>query len=207
MKKKLWNYLLVTGLCLSTLCGCSSQSTTSATSDTEVSSTVDVNTETAAQKNSYTQTSSMEKEAVSVSISDRKEFLFDNGFPKKKKQMKQYLTAVALPAIDSKGREINVVMQVHKKLADNFRGAFQELKEKGYLFQGDQIFIYSWRKALSGERSSHSYGCAVDLLLDKYKEADRKKIKEIMKEHGLSYISPGKIQEREEYLHFSYINF
>lgn len=205
MRKKLFTMVLSVGLSLSLLCGCGTNSKKMVPT-AEKSASSRVETESASQKNEYTQTSDKEHEALEVSKKDRKEFLFEESVPKKEKEMEKYLSPVALPSVDKDGKEVDAVMQVHEKLTDNFRGAFTELKKDGYLFQGDKIFIYDWRFKQDKIRSTHSYGCSVDLYMKGYDESDQKKVKEIMQTHGFGYVKALDVDERNEYMHFSYLN-
>lgn len=201
MKRRMFTTCIAMVLSISVLGGCSKEKQAK-----DVSS--DVNSvklhETAAKKNEYTEESSAEKEAIRQK--DRESYLYKNGFPEKKKKAEKHLTHVVLPGIDSNGKEIEAMVTVHEKLADNFRGAFQEMKDQGYLMRVDQIFTYNWSSVVNKKHSAHSYGCAVDILPDQYKKTDIEKIKKIMENHGLNFIDADKVQERSEYLHFSYLN-
>lgn len=204
MKKNLIKYCAVIAISTVMICGCSTGNNRgNITSDISTSKVSEE--QTAAQKNEYKEESSAEREAIEQPEEKREKYLYKSGFPKKKKEAEKHITPVSLPVTDTDGKDLEAVYPVHKKLADNFQGAFQEMKENGYIFRGDQVVTYSWRTMLDGKRSVHSYGCAVDILADKYSSSKIREIKKIMKKHGLEYVRSEKEQERSEYLHFSYI--
>lgn len=201
MKKNILMFALAAGLSASLLCGCNSDHKTS-----EPSASVAATKSVTVDQNEYKEESEAETKAVSISEKKRSSYLFKKGLPKKKKQIAGQLSPVAVPAEDADGNEISVVMQVHKKLVDNFRGAFQDLKENGYLFKSSQISTFEWKKIEgNSQRSSHSYGCSVDLLTGSYGKSDLDKIRNIMEKHGLCYVDSKTVFEREEYMHFSYL--
>ena len=202
MKKE----LITIGIVMLALCGCSSSMEKRVDiSKTSVATAQADRTKKPVQKNIYVGSSKDEKKAIGVPIKKRTKYLFPGKIPKKKKAMKKYLATVALPITDDAGKEADMIVEVHKKLADNFRGSFSELRKKKFYLKSNQVAIYNWRKNMNGHRSAHSFGCAVDILVKDYTSAERNKIKEIMNKHGFMVVETKAIQERTEYMHFSYL--
>lgn len=164
-------------------------------------------------------------EAAKIPLSKRMKWLFPDGTPKSKKDMEKYLTTITVKCKQSNGKDANVSLTVHSKLAGEITAIYNEMYALGFPVQKGQTYGYSWRSmATSGNRSHHSYGVAIDInpnenyMITKsgkvvagklYKPGANKlsvtkEVVTIWKRHGFYW--GGDWRSSKDYMHFSYTN-
>ena len=104
-------------------------------------------------------------EKLVVDKEKRKKFLFPDGLPKNAAEMeRKYLSSISVPIIDKNWNEKNITLRVHKKLVDNYKAIFKELKEKWIKVDSSCTAAYNWRKIRKWNRlSDHCFWSAIDL--------------------------------------------
>lgn len=118
--------------------------------------------------NLYKQTKNREEVEVWVAPKIPQELrekrLFPEWIPTNEAEMKKYLTRIEVPIIPV-GWKTSVMLRVHKKLAQEIKSAFQELKKKWMRVDPNHIWCYKWREKRNkpNEMSIHSYWWAIDI--------------------------------------------
>lgn len=104
-------------------------------------------------------------ETLKVNKKKRKKFLFPDDEPKTAAEMEsKYLSKITVPTIDKNWNEKNITLRVHKKLVDNYKAIFKELKDKWIKVDSSSTAAYNWRKIRKWNRlSDHSFWSAIDL--------------------------------------------
>ena len=104
-------------------------------------------------------------EAAAISLNARMKWLFPNGEPGTEEEMQKYLVHVEVPIINDKGQSTTMTITCHKKLANEIRAAFADMKAAGFKVKPYQTACYAWRMMASGTgaRSHHSYGVCIDI--------------------------------------------
>lgn len=146
--------------------------------------------------------------------------LFPDGVPTTKAKMETYLVTITVPIKDVNGVPSTKQLRVHKDLAKNFMGAFQDMYAIGFPVRAEDTDTYNWRSMASGKnRSHHSYGCVVDLNwnsnpmigvtdgkyapgVDPYSVTPQ--VVAIWKKYGFYW--GGNWKSSKDYMHFSYTN-
>ena len=91
-------------------------------------------------------------------------YLFPDGVPTSASQMSKYLTTVRVPMVDAAGNKTYKSLTVHKKLATEIKGAFEDMAAAGIPVRKKDTGSYCWRMMTSGGmQSHHSYGAVIDL--------------------------------------------
>lgn len=108
-----------------------------------------------------------EKAAIAVSKEKRLSWLFPNGAPQSELQMQAYKTQITVPIINESGKRTSMRLTVHKKLAANYKGVFEDLASIGFKTVSSCTAAYTWRTMNSGSNagkriSYHSYGSCCD---------------------------------------------
>lgn len=163
-------------------------------------------------------------EAASIPLSKRMKWLFPEGTPKTKKDMEKYLTTITVKCKQMNGKDADVKLTVHKKLAGEITAIYNDMYAVGFPVIKGQTYGYSWRSmATSGNRSHHSYGVALDVnptqnymirgkrviagsfyKPGKDKRSVTKEVVAIWKKHGFYW--GGDWHSSKDYMHFSYTN-
>lgn len=157
-----------------------------------------------------------------IPLGDRMKWLFPDGVPKTSSQMKRYLIQVEVPILNREGKDAAMKLTVHKKLAEEIKAVFQDLKSAGIRTIPSCTAAYNWRKMAtnSSKQSHHSYGSVVDWnwtynpicypgttgyrSQPKSKFMADQKVVGIWKSHGFYW--GGDWKSYRDYMHFSYTN-
>lgn len=104
-------------------------------------------------------------EASKVPVENRMGWLFPNGIPEDEEEMQQYVTRIEVEIIDDTGSEATMTLTVHKKLAEEIKAIFKEMKELKFKIKTWECGAYNWRPMASdsSKQSYHSYGSCVDI--------------------------------------------
>lgn len=105
-------------------------------------------------------------EKLEVSKEERKKFLFPNWeLPKSQSEMEsKYLSSITVPILDKNWNSSSIELKVHKKLANNYIAAFNELKNAWIKVNADATWAYNWRNVRWWTRlSDHSFWTAIDV--------------------------------------------
>lgn len=106
-------------------------------------------------------------EAVEVPLKDRMDWLFPDWTPNSKEEMKKYITKIEIPIITHQWKEKKLNLQIHKKLANEYKAIFQEMYDKKIPINPSSTWWFNWRKMRHWNKMSHhSYGSAVDVNWD-----------------------------------------
>lgn len=104
-------------------------------------------------------------EAAKVALEGRLDWLFPDGVPSSPKEMQKYLTQITVPIINKNGKAATMILTVHKKLAEEIKKVFEDMKRAGFKIKPEETAGYNWRTMASNSSrvSHHSYGCVVDV--------------------------------------------
>lgn len=106
-------------------------------------------------------------EAKEVELKQRINWLFPEWVPQTEKQMKKYLTKIKVPIITENWKTKKLKLYVHKKLANEIKAIFEEMKEAWIKINPDTTACFNWRKMRKWKKMSHhSYGTAIDVNRD-----------------------------------------
>ena len=162
-----------------------------------------------------------EKEAIAVPVSKRFAWLFPNGLPVSSEQAIQYMTQITVPIINESGQKTSMRLTVNKKLAANYKGAFQDMCKSGFKIKSGHTACYCFRLMNSGPNkgkkpSYHSYGacCDVNDIDNMYVNDGRpnqtgpysvtQKEVNIWKKHGFLWGGDWHRSGYRDYMHFTY---
>ena len=95
----------------------------------------------------------------------RKAYLFPNGVPQTESAMRTYLTTISVPINDIFGNPNTMNLTVHKKLAEDVRGAFVDMQRASFRIDKTQTAAFCWRTMSSNHNkiSYHAYGSCIDI--------------------------------------------
>lgn len=104
-------------------------------------------------------------EAAKVALEGRLDWLFPDGVPSSPNEMQKYLTQITVPIINKNGKAATMILTVHKKLAEEIKKVFEDMKRAGFKIKPEETAGYNWRTMASNSSrvSHHSYGCVVDV--------------------------------------------
>lgn len=104
-------------------------------------------------------------DAVEVALEQRLAWLFPEGTPASPNEMQKYLSQITVPIINKNGKAATMVLTVHKKLAEEIKKVFEDMKRAGFKIKPEETAGYNWRTMASNSSkvSHHSYGCVVDV--------------------------------------------
>ena len=104
-------------------------------------------------------------EAAKVALEGRLDWLFPDGVPSSPNEMQKYLTQITVPIINKNGKAATMILTVHKKLAEEIKKVFEDMKRAGFKIKPEEPAGYNWRTMASNSSkvSHHSYGCVVDV--------------------------------------------
>lgn len=175
-----------------------------------------------AYNDSSIEVSKDEKAAIAVAKDSGKrlQFLFPNGSPRTELQMQSYKTQITVPIINEAGKKTSMRLTVHKKLAANYIGVFEDLAAIGFRTVSSCTAAYSWRSMNSGSNagkklSYHSYGSCCDynwtynpVVYDgranlKSQYSVTTKVVNIWKKHGFMWGGDWS-GNYKDYMHFTY---
>ncbi len=106
-------------------------------------------------------------EAKEIELKKRMDRLFPEWIPQTEKEMKKYLTKIKVPIILSNWKTKKLTLRVHKKLSNEYKSIFEEMKNAWIRVNPDTTACFNWRKMRkSSKMSHHSYWTAIDVNWD-----------------------------------------
>ena len=156
-------------------------------------------------------------EAKEIELKKRMDRLFPEWVPQTEKQMKRYLTKIKVPILTENWKTKKLKLYVHKKLANEYKAIFEEMKEAWIKVNPDTTACFNRRKMRkSSKMSHHSYGTAIDVNRDVnwwvYWKTDSSSpyfndqaTVEIRKKHGF-YRWWDRSTRNNDPMHFTYMN-
>ena len=156
-------------------------------------------------------------EAKEIELKKRMNWLFPEWVPQTEKQMKKYLTKIKVPIITENWKTKKLKLYVHKKLANEYKAIFEEMKEAWIKVNPDTTACFNWRKMRKWSKMSHhSYWTAIDVNWDVnwwvYWKTDKSSpyfndqaTVEIRKKHGF-YWWWDRSAKSNDPMHFTYMN-
>lgn len=106
-------------------------------------------------------------EAKEIELKKRMDRLFPEWIPQTEKEMKKYLTKIKVPIILSNWKTKKLTLRVHKKLANEYKSIFEEMKNAWIKVNPDTTACFNWRRMRkSSKMSHHSYWTAIDVNWD-----------------------------------------
>ena len=106
-------------------------------------------------------------EAKEIEKKQRMEWLFPDWVPQTEKEMKKYIKKIKVPILLANWKTKKLTLYVHKKLANEIKAIFQDMKKAWIKVNPDTTACFNWRKMRkSSKMSHHSYWSAIDVNRD-----------------------------------------
>ena len=162
-----------------------------------------------------------------VKAKKRISYLFPKGVPSSEKEMKKYMKTIKVNiqvrTVKKNGKvklkKDTMNITVHKKLANNYKKAFDEMYNEKFPIKKNETVAYVWRKSKGNNQLSvHSSGAAIDINWNdnpvtyngKISQSNSsykitKKIVKIWKKYGFNWGGDWKGNYKDP-MHFEYIS-